>query len=58
MIKDIIDDAVHRMDQAVIHTRMEMNKVRTGRANPELVETLRISSVSYTHLTLPTNREV
>ena len=43
MIKDIIDDAVHRMDQAVIHTRMEINKVRTGRANPELVETLRIS---------------
>ena len=43
MIKDIIDDAVHRMDQAVIHTKMEMNKVRTGRANPELVETLRIS---------------
>ena len=43
MIKDIIDDAVHRMDQAVIHTRMEMSKVRTGRANPELVETLRIS---------------
>jgi len=43
MIKDIIDDAVHRMDQAAIHTRMEMNKVRTGRANPELVETLRIS---------------
>ena len=43
MIKDIIDDAVHRMDQAVIHTRMEMSKVRTGRATPELVETLRIS---------------
>ena len=43
MIKDIIDDAVHRMDQAVIHTRIEMSKVRTGRANPELVETLRIS---------------
>ena len=43
MIKDIIDDAVHRMDQAASHTRMEINKVRTGRANPELVETLRIS---------------
>ena len=43
LIKDIIDDAVHRMEQAVFHTRMEMSKVRTGRANPELVETLRIS---------------
>ena len=43
MIKDIIEDAIHRMDQAIIHTRAEMNKVRTGRANPELVETLKIS---------------
>ena len=43
MIKDIIEDAIHRMDQSIIHTRAEMNKVRTGRANPELVETLKIS---------------
>ncbi|GIS55306.1 hypothetical protein Ct9H90mP29_23480 [bacterium] len=24
------------MDQAVLHTNMELNKVRTGRANPEM----------------------
>ena len=42
MIKDIHDDAKHRMDQAVEHIRMELAKVRTGRANPELVENLTI----------------
>ncbi len=42
MIRDIHDDAKHRMDQAVEHTRMELAKVRTGRANPELVENLTI----------------
>jgi len=42
MIKDIHDDTKHRMDQAVEHTRMELTKVRTGRANPELVENLTV----------------
>ena len=42
MIKDIHDDAKNRMDQAVEHIRMEFAKVRTGRANPELVENLTI----------------
>jgi len=42
MIQDIHDDAKHRMDQAVEHTRMELAKVRTGRANPELVENLTV----------------
>jgi ribosome recycling factor len=40
MINDIHKDAKHRMDQAVEHSRMELTKVRTGRANPELVESL------------------
>ena len=40
MINDIHNDAKQRMDQAIEHTRMELTKVRTGRANPELVETL------------------
>ena len=31
MIKDIHDDAKHRMDQAVEHIRMELAKVRTDR---------------------------
>ena len=43
MIEDITKDAVHRMDQAVIHTRTEMSKVRTGRANTELVESIKVS---------------
>ena len=43
MIKDIINDTIHRMDQAVVHTRTEMSKVRTGRANTELVESIKIS---------------
>ena len=40
MIQDILKDALHRMDQAITHTRMELAKVRTGRANPELLEGL------------------
>lgn len=40
MINDIHNDAKQRMDQAIEHTRMELTKIRTGRANPELVETL------------------
>ena len=43
MIKDITQDALQRMDQAIIHTRTEMSKVRTGRANTELVESIRVS---------------
>ena len=43
MIKDIINDTIHRMDQAVVHTRTEMSKVRTGRANTELVESIKVS---------------
>lgn len=43
MIKDIYNDTKHRMDQAVEHTRLELAKVRTGRANPELIENLFVS---------------
>lgn len=42
MISEIIKDAKHRMDQAVTHTSMELAKVRTGRANPELLTGLTI----------------
>ena len=40
MINDILDDVRHRMEQAVAHTNMELNKVRTGRANPEMFDSL------------------
>ena len=43
MIKDITTDAIHRMEQAVVHTRPDMSKVRTGRANTELVESIKVS---------------
>ena len=40
MIDEIIKDATHRMDQAIVHTQGELNKVRTGRANPEMFNSL------------------
>ncbi len=42
MLDDIIKDAEHRMDQTVVHTNMELAKVRTGRANPEIFNSLMI----------------
>ena len=40
MIDEIIEDTAHRMDQAIVHTQGELNKVRTGRANPEMFNSL------------------
>ena len=40
MLNDIYNDANSRMDQAVKHTQMELNKIRTGRANPELFNSI------------------
>jgi len=42
MIDDILTDVKHRMDQAVIHCQGELNKVRTGRANPEMFNSLTV----------------
>ncbi len=42
MIKDILNDVEHRMNQAVSHTKFELSKVRTGRANPEMFNSLTI----------------
>jgi len=53
MIQDILKDALHRMDQAITHTRMEFAKVRTGRANPELLEGL---SLDYYGTMTPLNQ--
>ena len=53
MIQDILKDALHRMDLAVKHTRMELAKVRTGRANPELLEGL---SIDYYGTMTPLNQ--
>ena len=40
MINKILDDVKHRMEKAVAHANMELNKVRTGRANPEMFDSL------------------
>ena len=53
MIQDILKDALHRMDQTITHTRMELAKVRTGRANPELLEGL---SIDYYGTMTPLNQ--
>ena len=42
MLDQIQKDSKHRMDQAVVHTQGELNKVRTGRANPEMFNALMI----------------
>ncbi|MFQ6605468.1 MAG: ribosome recycling factor [Fidelibacterota bacterium] len=42
MINEIKNDAQHRMDQAITHTIMELNKIRTGRANPDLLNGIMI----------------
>ena len=42
MLQDIYNDASHRMDQAVKHSRMELAKVRTGRANPDLLNAIQV----------------
>ena len=42
MLQEIYKDAAHRMDQAVEHSRMELAKVRTGRANPDLLNSIQV----------------
>ena len=40
MIKEIIEDANHRMNQSIVHSQNELNKVRTGRANPDMFNSI------------------
>jgi ribosome recycling factor len=42
MIEDALKDAEHRMQSAIAALDREMDTVRTGRARPALVETLKI----------------
>lgn len=42
MIDDILKDARHRMDQTIVHTNIELAKVRTGRANPEILNSIKV----------------
>ena len=45
MLDNIQQDANARMDSAVGHTQNELNKIRTGRANPEIFDS--IVSIKY-----------
>ena len=40
MLDNIHQDANSRMDAAVNHTQNELNKIRTGRANPEIFDSI------------------
>ena len=40
MLENIHQDANTRMDSAVSHTQNELNKIRTGRANPEIFDSI------------------
>ncbi|HHC08855.1 MAG TPA: ribosome recycling factor [Actinobacteria bacterium] len=42
MIDELLVEADHKMDQAVVHTANEFGGVRTGRANPGLLHRLEI----------------
>ena len=42
MLEKLNKDAIHRMDQAVEHVVMDLTKVRTGRANPDLLNSIQI----------------
>ena len=50
---DILKDVKHRMLQAVNHTNLELNKVRTGRANPDMFNSI---SVDYYGSMTPLNQ--
>ena len=42
LVSLICDDAADRMERAVAHTRSDLASIRTGRANPALVEKLMV----------------
>ena len=42
MFEEIKKDVMKRMDQAIEHTRVELTKVRTGRANPDILNSVKI----------------
>ena len=42
MLDDIYKDTDSRMGQAINHTQSELNKIRTGRANPDLFNNIMV----------------
>lgn len=43
MINDLLKDAEHKMDQAVVHTTQEFGGIRTGRANPGILNRINVN---------------
>ena len=42
MIDDVLIEATTMMDGAIEHTRERLSRIRTGRANPQLLANLRV----------------
>ena len=42
LLKELLRDAEHRMQQAIVATRHDLQAIRTGRANPALVERVEV----------------
>ena len=42
MINEVLEDAERKMDQAVVHTIQEFGGIRTGRANPGLLNRITV----------------
>lgn len=42
MISDLLAEAEHKMDQAADHVALEFSTVRTGRANPQLLQRITV----------------
>jgi ribosome recycling factor len=51
--KDVVKDAKHRMDKTIEALQIELNKVRTGRATPALLDSIK---VEYYGQTVPINQ--
>lgn len=43
MIEEILQDARERMEKTLVKTQSELGKVRTGRANPSLLDVVRVN---------------
>ncbi len=55
MIDDLIPDAKERMEKSVQHTRDEMARIRTGKATPTLLESIKVEyyAIQTKHRYLP-----
>ena len=42
MISDLLSEAEHKMEMAVDHAATEFSTVRTGRANPQLLQRINV----------------